>query len=129
MQQIANEKSLYIVRTRSEYGNLPEIVATPERCRTEEELDPTELLDFQLHLHNGKVKEARKVYVPFYINFPSYAKAMKKRERFKHNREYKIYALGKYGDIKSFLTVREEEAFKQKLKKAMEETQQNSFLK
>ncbi|XP_035210271.1 putative 28S ribosomal protein S5, mitochondrial, partial [Stegodyphus dumicola] len=122
-KQIADEKGLHVVEFKKEQDDFPVVVASPERCRTEEEIEPTEQLDFKLHLHNGKVVAERKKYQPFYINFPSYIKEMKDREKLRNQRAVQIYQCAKHGALKSFLHIREEEKLKQQLKNTVEETE------
>lgn len=119
-QQLADEKGLHLVEMRKDRDYFPVVIASPKRCRTEEEIGPTEQLDYLLHLHDGKVEAVRKPFQPFYINFPSYIKEMKDREPQRNQRGVRIRALAKYGALKSFLNIRSEEKEKQQLKEAVE---------
>ncbi|XP_055935107.1 28S ribosomal protein S5, mitochondrial-like [Argiope bruennichi] len=120
-EQLANEKGLHVVEMRKNRDYYPVVVASPERCRTEEEIGPTELLDFNVHLFNGKVEAPREKYKPFYVNFPSYIKEMKDRESLRNQKAVRIHLLSKYGALKSFINVREEEKAKKELKETVEE--------
>ncbi|GFY76066.1 28S ribosomal protein S5, mitochondrial [Trichonephila inaurata madagascariensis] len=121
LEEIANEKGLHLVEMKKSRDYFPVVVASPEKCRTEEEIGPTEQLDYRLHLLNGRVEAPRKKYEPFYFKFPSYIKEMKDRERQRNQRGVRIHLLGKYGALKSFINVREEEKAKQELKQTVEE--------
>jgi len=121
LKEIANEKGLHIVKLEDRCDNFPKIVASPEKCRTEEEIEPNELCDFEIHLHKGRVVEERKKFQPFYINFPSYIKEMKDREKTRNHRNVRIHLLAKYDALKSFVQIREEEKAKKELKETVEE--------
>lgn len=99
----------------------PEIVASPSKCRSEKEIGPTELLDYDIFLHNGRVVQERKKYQPFYINFPSYIKRKKEQEKLRNRRDVFINLIAKHGELKSWVQIREEEKAKQKLKDTVEE--------
>ncbi|GFU09870.1 putative 28S ribosomal protein S5, mitochondrial [Nephila pilipes] len=120
-QTLANEKGLHLVEMKKNRNYYPVVVASPEKCRTEEEIGATEQLDYKLHVLGGKVAAPRKKYIPFYINFPSYIKAMKEREKLRNQKSVRIHLLAKYGALKSFINVREEEKAKQELKQTVEE--------
>lgn len=47
-QQLANEKGLYLVEFREERGDVPHVVAVPNKCRTAEEIPTDEVLDYSL---------------------------------------------------------------------------------
>ncbi|GIY65908.1 28S ribosomal protein S5, mitochondrial [Caerostris extrusa] len=106
---------------RKDRDYFPVVLASPEKCRTEKEIGPTEQLDFKLHIMNNKVEAPAKKFEPFYVKFPSYIKEMKDRERTRNQKQSKMYHLVKYNCYKSFLNIREEEKEKSKLKKAIEE--------
>lgn len=120
LQQIANEKGLHLVEMKKSRDYFPVVVASPEKCRAEEEIGTTEQLDYRLHLLNGKVEAPRKKYEPFYFKFPSYIKEMKDRERHRNLRGVSVHLRVKYGGLKSFISVREEEKAKQELKQTVE---------
>lgn len=110
------------MRLAKNRDNFPMVVASPSKCRTEKEIGPTELLDYELHLHNGKVPVERKKFQPFYINFPSYIKRKKEQEKLRNRRDVTIHLMSKYDALKSFVQIREEERAKQKVKDTVEET-------
>ncbi|XP_054710750.1 28S ribosomal protein S5, mitochondrial-like [Uloborus diversus] len=120
-QQLAEEKGLHLVEMRNEMDNFPIVRASPTKCRTEEEIGPTELLDYTLHCLNNKVEDERKKFQPFYVNYPSYIKEMKDREKLRNFKNVKLHLLAKYGSLKGFLNIREEEKAKQQLKETVEQ--------
>ncbi|XP_042901290.1 small ribosomal subunit protein uS5m [Parasteatoda tepidariorum] len=120
-QLLAEEKGLHLVEMRKDRDYFPVVIASPSKCRTEKDFGPTELLDYTLHLHNNKVEAERKPFQPFYVNFHSYIKEMKDRERQRNQRDVRIHLLAKYGALKSFITIKKEEEAKQKLNEQVEE--------
>lgn len=122
LKQIANEKGLHIVKMQAERDYFPVVVASPDRCRTEEEIPPTEVIDFTIHLHGGKIVEERKKFEPFYYKFDSYIKEMKDREKLRNHRDVRIHLLAKYDALKSFVQIREEEKAKQQVKDTIEQS-------
>lgn len=120
LKQLAEEKQLHIVRLQKNRDYFPVVVASPEKCRTDEEVGPTELIDYTTHLHKGRTVEERKEYQPFYINFPSYIKRKKEHEKLRNHRNVRIDLIAKYGELKCFVQVREEEKAKQELKNTVE---------
>lgn len=122
LKQIADEKQLHLVKLQANRDHFPLVVASPDKCRTEKEIPPTEVLDFDYHIHNGKTVEERKKFQPFYINFPSYIKRKKELEKLRNHRDVRIHLLAKYGDLKSFVQIREEEKAKKETINMIEES-------
>lgn len=124
---MAEEKQLYLVERRAERGNFPEVVASPTRCRTKEEIPADEIIDFTRYVLGGKVTLEKKKWPPFYQALPSWETHLKKT-LYRRNLDgvsqnyftklpirihifynvimfqVKIRLLAQYGELRSFLT-------------------------
>ncbi|XP_003744864.1 28S ribosomal protein S5, mitochondrial [Galendromus occidentalis] len=115
LQSVADEKRLHVVEFREEYGYFPKVVASPkdEPVRTAEEINPNEELDFNMIINGGRLVMMPKKKTPFYWNLPGYQIYLKKTDPLKNHRTTHLRILKRYGALKSFLTIREEEEQKQ----------------
>jgi len=43
---MANEKGLHLVELKTEREDFPKVIASPPKCRTANEIQPNEILDF-----------------------------------------------------------------------------------
>lgn len=122
-QQIANEKGLHVVEFRKENDYFPRVIASPERCRTEEEILPDEELDYDLYMSEGRLQVQRPKKLPFYTRLPSWERYLKKTERFRNHDQVRINLIAKYGKLQTFLSEQEEEKKKTEIKETVEEAQ------
>uniref|UniRef100_A0A182TS38 Small ribosomal subunit protein uS5m n=1 Tax=Anopheles melas TaxID=34690 RepID=A0A182TS38_9DIPT len=79
-QRIAEEKGLHVVEFRPENMNFPKVVASPTVCRTEQELENNEILDFTQYCMDGKIQLQKKKFPPFYTKFRSWEIYLKKQD-------------------------------------------------
>lgn len=112
-QKLADEKRLYVVEFREERGNLPTVVAAPAVCRTQDEIEKGEVLDYDEVISEGKVELVKPKYPIFYKLLPSWENHIRKTERFRNHYQYKVKITAEHGDLKSVI-----------LQKAAEEAQQ-----
>jgi len=105
-QELADEMRLHLVEFREENDFFPLVVASPQNgtVRTEEELEPNEILDFQQIVHDGNLPRIIEDKPPFYTRLPVWEIAERKRKPVKHHREQKIEMLVRHGEIRSHLT-------------------------
>ncbi|EAT44883.1 AAEL003801-PA [Aedes aegypti] len=103
-QQIAESKGLHVVEFRPENGNFPKVVASPTACRTEEELESNEILDYTQFCMDGKIQLKRKKFPPFYTKYRSYDIYMKKREYLRNQDKVRLRLLAESGEVRSYLT-------------------------
>uniref|UniRef100_A0A336LTK2 Small ribosomal subunit protein uS5m n=1 Tax=Culicoides sonorensis TaxID=179676 RepID=A0A336LTK2_CULSO len=104
LQQLAEEKGLMVVETRSSEEYLPKVVARPSVCRTEDQIDHDEITDFTLYAMGNRVPLKRKKYPPFYTRFPSWPLYLKKQEYLRNKDKVRMNMLVEHGTLKSFLT-------------------------
>ena len=100
---MAEDKRLHLVEMCKENSYYPKVLASPKSCRTEEEIDPNEDIDYMQYCHEGKVVLKRKYYPPFYTKLPSWQIYLKKQERIRNKEAVKRELIAKYGEVKSFL--------------------------
>jgi len=99
--EIAESKQLYLVEQREENYNFPLVVATPSRCRTEDEISYGENLDFSHIGFGDQIPLRRKVYQPFYTRHRSWGNHLLKTE-WRRNHDTLTHYLNKdYGGVKS----------------------------
>lgn len=109
-QQLADEKRLHVVELKAENDYYPTVVASPSngQVRSKDEIDHDEVMDFKQYLRDGKVIEIRPNVLHVYHRSQVYIKnihSMYYRERNRQN--IRVYLKAKYGQLDSFLTVRE----------------------
>lgn len=103
-EQMAEEKQLHLVEMRKEHNYFPNVLASPAKCRTSDEIDKTEILDWTQYCFDGKVIYNKKKFPPFYASHYSYMIHMKKKEKLRGQQDVKLHLIARYGDIRSFLT-------------------------
>ncbi|KAF7418616.1 hypothetical protein HZH68_001269 [Vespula germanica] len=109
-QQMADEKQLHLVEFREENDNFPVVVASPARVRTEDEIKPNEILDFNQYLMDGKVVLKKKKPPPFYTKLDSWIIHQRRMERIRNKDDVRIRLLAEYGALRSFLADKYPEA-------------------
>lgn len=103
-EEIAEEKRLHLVEMRKENEYFPNVVASPTKCRTQEEIDKDEILDFTQYSLNGKVILKKKKFPPFFTQHKSWENYLKKQENLRNQDKVKLQLIAEYGEIRSFLT-------------------------
>lgn len=103
-QQMAEEKGLHIVEFRNENKNFPVVVASPTKCRTEAEIEKSEILDINQYAMDGKLVLKRKKFPPFYHSSIGYQLYLKKQEKMRNHSKIRLDMLVNYGEYRSFLT-------------------------
>ncbi|KAI4486209.1 hypothetical protein M0802_012470 [Mischocyttarus mexicanus] len=109
-QEMADEKKLHLVEFRHENDDFPVVVASPSQVRTSEEIKPTEILDFNQYLMDGKVVLKKKKPPPFYTKLTSWVHKQKKLERIRNKPDVRLRLLAEYGTVRSFLADKYPEA-------------------
>ncbi|KAL3288524.1 hypothetical protein HHI36_002965 [Cryptolaemus montrouzieri] len=102
--EIAQEKGLHLVQYSEATGFFPTVLASPTKCRTEEEIDKKEILDFKLYCMDGKVTLRKKKIPPFYTNHKSWQLYLRKQEKIRNQDQVRINLKVEYGEVRSFLT-------------------------
>jgi len=105
-QELANEKGLHLVEFREENDFFPLVVASPEngKVRTEDELEPNEILDFEQIVHDGHVPRFIPKKEPHYKSLPKWDIAERKRKPFRHHYQQRLEMLVRLGEVRSHLT-------------------------
>lgn len=105
-QELADEKRLHLVEFREENDNFPMVVATPENgeVRTQEEIEPNEILDFEMISFDGQLPFYRKEPPLFYTRLPVWEISQKKKKPFKHHEEQTLQMMVEQGRVASHLT-------------------------
>lgn len=103
-QQIAEEKRLHLVEFRKENSNLPKVVASPQSCRKDDEIDSNEVLNFTQYVMGDRIVLKKKKFPPFYTKHRSYEIYLRKQERIRNQDKVRLDMLVNYGELKSFLT-------------------------
>ncbi|XP_046812758.1 28S ribosomal protein S5, mitochondrial [Vespa crabro] len=109
-QQMADEKQLHLVEFRKENDDFPVVVASPARCRTEDEIKPDEILDFSQYLMDGNIILKKKKLPPFYTKLDSWIIRQRRMERIRNKKDVKLRLLAEYGVVRSFLADKYPEA-------------------
>lgn len=121
---MAQEKSLHLVEFCKESGYFPTVLASPTKCRTENELEKDEVLDFTQHCLGGKVILKKKKRPPFYSEYKGHQLYLKKQEKLRNKYEVRNNLLAEYGEIRSFLTDKYPECRPYKRPKKTEEEEE-----
>ena len=105
-QELANEMGLHLVEFRRENYNFPKVVASPENglVRTKEEIQPNEILDFQVISFDGNKPLIKPKPRPFYEKLPSWEQRLKKVKPQEHHFQHRIDMLVQHGREQSQYT-------------------------
>lgn len=103
-ERIAEDKGLYLVEFKKETGDFPNVVASPTKCRTEDDIKHDEIMDYTQFAMDGKLALQRKKYPKFYENTYGYQVYLKKVERRRNHWQIKKDMLVEHGEMRSFLT-------------------------
>ena len=105
-QELANEKRLHLVEFRKENYNFPKVVASPDdgHVRTKDEIQPNEILDFQMIAFDGNLPLFKEKPRPFYEKLPSWSQRLKKIKPQEHHLQHRIDMLVEHGREQSQYT-------------------------
>nr|CAD7454150.1 unnamed protein product [Timema tahoe] len=103
-EQLAEEKGLHVVEFRKEEDYFPTVVASPSLCRSQDQIQPNEVLDFTQHVLGDRVVLKRKKFPPFYTKLPSWENHLMKMEKIRNHDKVRLHLLAEYGEVRSFLT-------------------------
>ena len=103
-ERLAETKGLHLVEFKKECGDFPKVVASPTKCRTEEDIKVDEIMDFTQYAIDGKLALKRKKFPAFYESSYGYQVYLKKLEKRRNHFQIKKEMLRDYGEMKSFLT-------------------------
>lgn len=102
--QIAEEKGLHLVEFKKENGDFPKVVASPSKCRTEDDIRHDEIMDYTQFAMDGKLVLKKKKFPKFYESSYGYQLYLKKFEKRKNHMQIKREMLAEHGEVRSFLT-------------------------
>lgn len=119
--QIAESKGLHLVEFRKEFGEFPKVVASPNKCRLDEDIKHDETMDYTQFVNDGKLVLKKKKFDPFFTKHRSWEIYLKKLEKRRNHFNVRKDMLVNYGEIKSFLTDKYPEAKPYKKVKEVEE--------
>ncbi|GAB0095175.1 Ribosomal protein S5 [Sergentomyia squamirostris] len=103
-EQMAEEKGLHLVEFRRDHGNFPTVVASPTKCRTEDEIKSDEVMDFTQYALGGKIMLKRKKFPPFYVGTLGHNIYLRKQENKRGHFDTIMDMKVHQGEIRSFLT-------------------------
>lgn len=109
-EQIAEAKGLHLVEFKKAYGDFPKIVASPTKCRTEDDIKHDEIMDYTQFAMDGKLALRKKKFPKFYESSYGYSLFLKKQEKMRSHFKVKRDMLAEYGEMRSFLTEKYPEA-------------------
>ena len=119
-QQMADEKHLNVVELVGKY-NYPVILARPSNgCRTESEISPDEILDYDMYIYNGRVIKPPKEKVPFYTKEANWLTYIKKWQYEQSRQQSRVDLMSKYGSLDSYITLRDKQRLSDKRKEFYE---------
>lgn len=109
-QKIAEAKGLHLVEFRKDNGGFPKVVASPTKCRTEDDIKHDEVMDYTQFAMDGKLALRRKKFPKFYENTYGYQLYLKKCEKRRNHADIRRDMLVEHGELRSFLTEKYPEA-------------------
>ncbi|KAJ6217809.1 hypothetical protein RDWZM_008966 [Blomia tropicalis] len=124
-QQMADEKKLNVVEFNESLQNYPIVRARPstDECRTDKQIGANEILDFNIYVHDGKVKEQTELKPMHYTRNKGWTNYMKKWNYRKSRELVRINLIAKYGQLDSYLTIREKQRIETKREMARKSSQ------
>ncbi|KAK6639541.1 hypothetical protein RUM43_007814 [Polyplax serrata] len=126
-QNIADDNKLHLVEFRQEKLNYPQVLASPEKCLTDDEVQEEEK-DFHQYLYGGRVLLQKPKPIPFYQRLPSWKTYLMRNEYRRNHGKAAMELLAEYGTLKSYLADRYPECVKysaQQKHKKSEESEAN----
>ncbi|KPM03400.1 28S ribosomal protein S5, mitochondrial-like protein, partial [Sarcoptes scabiei] len=120
-QQMADEKRLNLVERHESNGNYPVVLARPSEsaggCRTDKQISSEEILDFNIYINDGKVREETKLKPVYYTDKKGWHGYLKKWNYRQSREKVRIDLIARYGQMDSYLTIREKERLASKREK------------
>ncbi|XP_054725270.1 28S ribosomal protein S5, mitochondrial [Anastrepha obliqua] len=89
-EKIAGEKQLLVVEFRNETGLQPRIIAKPDYCRTPNEIERNEILDYTQYVLGDKIILNKKKFPPFYVNTKGYELYKRRAEQVRNQVKLRI---------------------------------------
>lgn len=110
-QELADEKRLHVVELKPETDYYPHVMASPSdgKVRTIAEIAPDEVTDFRMYINDGQIVEVLPRKYPEYVRTEGYLKYLQGYHYVRNRQDVRVYLKAKYGQMDSFLTVRERE--------------------
>lgn len=114
---------MHLVEICRERNYFPNVVASPQECRTAEQIPKDEIIDFKQYCFGGKVVLKKKKFPPFYTKYKSYEIYLKKQQKLRNQEAVRQNLIAEYGEIRSFLADKYPECvqYRRPLKKDTEE--------
>lgn len=112
-QEIADEKGLNLVEIKEENDFFPRIIARPSngQVRTRNEIDPLEIMDFRQHMFGGRVFDTSHLdNNDKWLNSLNYARFLQIHHKHRAKLHVRARLRRRYGEVESFLTLREKAA-------------------
>ncbi|KDR13269.1 28S ribosomal protein S5, mitochondrial [Zootermopsis nevadensis] len=103
-QMLADEKKLHVVEFREENDYFPTVVASPATCRTLEEINADEVMDYTQYALGNRVFLKKKRLPPFFTKLPSWENYLKKTQYTRNRDKVKVTLLAEYDEVQSFYT-------------------------
>lgn len=125
-KELAEEKQLHLVEFRKENDYYPQVIASPSKVRTKEEIPADEVLDFTQYVMDGKIVLRRKKLPEFYTKLPSWDVALRKLEKNRNKEDVRLRMYMDYGLLRSFMTDEYPEAIPKFWKKTREPTEEEA---
>lgn len=117
-QEMADEKRLNVVEYNEHIQNYPIVRARPSPavggCRSDKEIGENEILDFNIYIHDGRVKQQTTLEPLAYTRHKGWRNYMKKWNYKKSREQSRIQLIAKYGQLDSYLTIREKQRLEAK---------------
>lgn len=124
-QEIADQKKLHVVELREDQDYYPRVVASPSDgvVRTWDQIGAEEITDLRMYLNDGKLIEYAPHKYPDHLRTEYYTKNLLTYQHVIRNKQAsRVYLKARYGQLDSFLTVREkEERARRKAQLALQE--------
>jgi small subunit ribosomal protein S5 len=103
-EEIAESKGLHLVELKKENGNFPKVIASPTKCRTEEDIKRDEIMDYTQFVMDGKIVLKKKKFPQFFTKHRSYDIYLRKQEKMRNHDKVRKSMLAEHGELRSFLT-------------------------
>lgn len=111
-QQIADEKRLNLVEFREDSDYFPRIIARPSNgpARKRGEIEPLEIMDFRQYMFDGRVFDTSHLdNNDKWLNSLNYARFLQIHHKHRAGLRVRARLRRRYGEVESFLTLREKE--------------------
>ena len=101
---------MHLVEFKHEHLYYPNVVASPSKVRTKEEITLNEIIDFEQYVMGGRVRLQKRKAEPFYTKLYSWTVKRRKMEYLRNQRNVKLRMYVEHGKYRSFLTDKYPEA-------------------